>query len=66
MNSVEEKYFDEKTLHEFFDYLIKKFEQNQESYDYIVLTTRRCFCLFYALMQDEKFMDSYKDRKSVV
>lgn len=66
MNSVEEKYFDEKTLHEFFDYLIKKFEQNQESYDYIVLTTRRCFCLFYALMQDEKFMDSYKSKQQIV
>ncbi len=66
MNSVERKNFDKKWLHEFFDYLIKKFEQNQDSYDYVVLTTRRCFCLFYALMQDDKFMDSYKSKQQIV
>lgn len=34
--------------------LIKLYKKNDCAYDYIVLTTRRCFCLYYALKKNSK------------
>ncbi len=42
----------------FLDSLIRLYRTS--SYDYIVLTTRRCFCLFYALEKDLAFKAHYQ------
>lgn len=38
---------------EFFEKIIRLYDDNH--YDYFVLTTRRCFCLFFALLKDVNF-----------
>lgn len=42
---------------EFFNKIIELYRKN--AYDYLILTTRRCFCLFYALFDDKVFEKNF-------
>ena len=47
---------------QFFKKIIQLYKTNE--YDYIILTTRRCFCLFFALYTDTNFINTFDEQEN--
>jgi hypothetical protein len=62
MKEIYEKVYDIGV--KFFKKIIEMYKEKQ--YDYIVLTTRRCFCLFFALYNDDKFKDNFDEQEQKI
>lgn len=45
----------------FFKKIMFLYKSNE--YDYVILTTRRCFCLFFALYNDVKFIEKFDPKE---
>ena len=60
-NCIGENYYSE-LYHGFFKFYMKLLSEfEKHSYDFVILTTRRCFCLFNGVKNDVKFKELYTD-----